>query len=275
MGRKGQRVDWEAVSRSNPDRGREEISIPAGPLTAMQGVLGYAAVLGYPDEPAARISSFKALDQWRLKNYIRQRGNQRRIRRLLRPDAGWMDSETTGGMVYRTLKRIERRLRAGSAAYALYCDGLPEFGPNPTSRSGMGLRQLWGMGSIEQCMGELARKELAGKETDPNKRADGYDLQSQGTKNNRTLIWNESLTVLHHAVTLHLVFESLGPALSDRQKIFFLLHNWGWLPGALRSAEWWRKQLPTRVPFTSAHPFDPDQAIILKPVAHAEEPADE
>lgn len=274
--------------------GRQEIEIPVGPISAMEGVLEYFAILAYPDQPEQRPRSFEALDQWRNKVYIRQHRNHRHIRRLLRPDAGWMDNETTGSMVDRTIERIKRRLRAGSSAYALYCDGLPMFAPNPTTYSGMGSRELRGMRSIEQCMRYLADEQLGPEKEIVHDKQQG--AHKRLTDNNRTLVWNESLPVLHLAVTLHLAFERLssnqeivrltgvarrtrsqneGTNLADDLKLFTLLHNWLWLRDAVESAEWWRLHLSQRVPFTDAHPFDPDKAIILRPVLLNEEPADE
>ena len=255
QGRKN--ADLAVVSRFNPDRGQEIFGIPVDPPNAIFGVLWYFALLAYPDrsESKDRENFSKALHSWRCKNaradisYWQQ----------LPPEIRGLTNKSIGGKLHMGLRRIVKRLLAGSIALSLYVKDRPLPGFNPTTRDGTGVVLASdGPGTVTEALQEFLKLDM--EET--GKRYDRYEpgvIERDVVENRRNEVWTKALPVLHLAVTLYVWLCSFPSKVPWWARLYRLIHDPRWLRDALVYAEDWRVLLDTyRIPS-----FDKNEAIRL------------
>jgi hypothetical protein len=256
MGEKKQLAGVEAVTRYNPARGSEIIPIPVEPPQALFGVLWFFAVLAYPgrSDSKDRKDFAKALHSWRCKNARGDIGYWQQVPAEIRG----MRNRSIRGKLHLGLKRIRKRLTAGSIAFSIYLKGLPIPGFNPTRTAGIEVFTGGGVTTVTEGLKEVLRQreELTGKRNDRNEPG---EIERDTLENARTDIWTKSLPVLHLAVTLHAWLRDFPTDEQMSAELYRLIHDPRWLRAALEYAENWRELLHThRIPS-----FDKGKAIRL------------
>lgn len=257
MSRK-QHADGGAISQYSPGRGPETIIIHTEFPLVVYDVLRWLTWLSYPgrSDSLDRGSFAKALDSWRCKGARAYLGCWKQLPAEIRG----MTNRSIEGKLHMGLKRIAKRLTAGSIALALYIKkDRPMPGFNPSTRSGIGIVSMGpGVGTVTEGLEKILKQkgEVTGWRYDRN---EAGKFERDAIENHRNVIWTESLPVLHMAVTLHCWLRNFPSDARMWAEVYRLICDPRWLGDALVYAEDWRVLLDRyRIPS-----FDKDKAIRL------------
>jgi len=237
------------------DSAPEYFTIPLlGDAACLDANLWYVATLAYPtrSERGQRELFVNALRAWRIKPAYKfgDRTTRTRMRRTFAASDLHMKNQKINGVNHKGMKRVANRILAGYWAWSLWSDGVTAFGANPTTFSGTGMVQLRGITTVVQGIRPYLREKA--------ERTNICVEKESAEKNAWSLIWSESMPVLHLAVPLYLAISSLLVQRTKknlRKLVEDLLLNPRWIVRALIKAEYWREKLPGRIPL-----FKPEKA---------------
>lgn len=164
------------------------------------------------------------------------------------------------GTISKGFRRLERRLTAGSMAWAIcwnryLAEAVPQSSDCLYWNRWLGLPPQFGV-ALRRGPATVNKAAQALIESRTESNPDLVPEDAAVNIKHRT--WAESLPALHLAIALHQEIESLTLDGSDEDKLLLLLFRTGWLLKALLYAESLRTFLPSRIPT-----FPSDKAIRL------------